>query len=140
MISTNLRACAWSPCDGVHMTVHDRAAIRSAVRRLLEALASRAPGHAVELRVPPYFAVQLIEGPRHTRGTPGAVVEMDADTLFALAEGSTAWDDAVGAGRIRASGERSDLRSLFPCVDVADGHTHLSSHAPDGQSRESAGM
>lgn len=91
----------------------DRASRRAAVKRLLAELSARAPGHAVELRVPPFAAVQLIEGPRHTRGTPGAVVEMDADTLFALGDGSLSWAAGVGAGRIRASGERSDLGWLF---------------------------
>ncbi len=86
---------------------------RAAVRALLARLSERAPGHSVELRVPPYAAVQLIEGPRHTRGTPSAVVEMDAVTLLALADGSLSWEDGVRTGRIRASGERSDLRHLF---------------------------
>ena len=90
-----------------------RAQQRVQVRAMLDRLAALAPGHAVELRVPPYAAVQLIDGPRHTRGTPGAVVEMDADTLFALADGSLSWSDGVRAGRIRASGERSDLSALF---------------------------
>lgn len=92
----------------------DRSARRAAVKQLLAVLAAQAPGHSVELRIPPYAAVQLIAGPRHTRGTPSAVVEMDADTLRALAEGSLTWEEGLGAGRIRASGERSDLRHLFP--------------------------
>lgn len=91
----------------------DRAARRAEVKRILAELAAAAPGHAVELRVPPFAAVQLIDGPRHTRGTPGAVVEMDADTLFALVEGALSWADGVRGGRIRASGERSDLSGLF---------------------------
>ena len=90
-----------------------RAQQRAQVRAMLDRLAAFAPGHAVELRVPPYAAVQLIDGPRHTRGTPGAVVEMDAETLFSLANGSLAWSDGVFDGRIRASGERSDLSALF---------------------------
>ena len=94
--------------------MNERAARRAEVKRILSALASKAPGHAVELRVPPFAAVQLIDGPRHTRGTPGAVVETDADTLSALADGSLAWADGVRSGRIRASGERSDLAWLFP--------------------------
>ena len=85
------------------------------MRALLEGLAAANPGHAVELRVPPFAAVQLIDGPRHTRGTPGAVVELDADTLFALADGSLDWSDGVREGRVRASGERSNLSALFPC-------------------------
>lgn len=95
------------------MSQPDPGAMRRRVRATLDELARRAPGHAVELRVPPYAAVQLIEGPRHTRGTPGAVVEMDADTLFALIDGSLAWATAVHEGRVRASGERSDLAHMF---------------------------
>ena len=96
------------------MSREERAALRSQVRALLDQLAAQVPGHAVELRVPPHAAVQLMEGPRHTRGTPGAVVELDAETLFALAAGRLAWSEGVRLGRIRASGERSDLRTLFP--------------------------
>lgn len=100
-------------CHSVRMSREARAAVRSQVRAVLDELAARAPGHAVELRVPPHAAVQLIDGPRHTRGTPGAVVELDADTLFALVAGSLRWADGVHEGRIRASGERSDLSHLF---------------------------
>lgn len=90
-----------------------RAQQRAQVRAMLDRLAALMPGHAVELRVPPYAAVQLVDGPRHTRGTPGAVVEMDAETLFSLADGSLVWSDGIFHGRIRASGERSDLSALF---------------------------
>jgi hypothetical protein len=98
------------------MNREERAAVRLTVRSLLETLSKQEPGHAVELRVPPHAAVQLVDGPRHTRGTPAAVVEFDADTLFALADGSLGWEEGVRAGRIRASGERSDLSRLFPLV------------------------
>ena len=90
------------------------AARRTAVRFTLEELAEVAPGNAVEVRVPPDGAVQAVEGPRHTRGTPPNVVETDAQTWLALATGSLTWDDAVSAGRIRASGERADLRAWLP--------------------------
>lgn len=96
------------------MTPEERAALQAAVLAVLARVQRAAPGHAVELRVPPFAAVQIVEGPRHTRGTPGAVVEMDAPTLLALDAGEVAWADAVYAGRIRASGERSDLSHLFP--------------------------
>jgi len=92
----------------------ERAAERARVRAVLDRLAAIAPGRSVELRVPPHAAVQLVEGPRHTRGTPGAVVELDAETLFALAAGELTWAEGMMAGRIRASGERSDLGHLFP--------------------------
>jgi hypothetical protein len=94
----------------------DRAAERRAVRWLLEELARRGPGHSVEVRVPPYAAVQAIAGPVHRRGTPSAVVEMDADTWLALATGATTWAEAAARGRIRASGERADLSPWLPLV------------------------
>jgi len=84
-----------------------RADVAAAVRFTLEELADVAPGHAVEVRVPPWGAVQAIEGPRHTRGTPPNVVETDPTTWFALVTGALGWDDAVIDGRVRASGERA---------------------------------
>ncbi|MGC5168328.1 sterol carrier family protein [Luteimicrobium sp. DT211] len=84
-----------------------RADVAAAVRFTLEELADVAPGHAVEVRVPPWGAVQAIEGPRHTRGTPPNVVETDPATWFALVTGGLTWDDAVADGRVRASGERA---------------------------------
>lgn len=92
----------------------DRAATRAAVMAVLERIQHAAPGHAVELRIPPYAAVQVVDGPRHTRGTPAAVVEMDARTLLELDSGSLSWTEGLHAGRIHASGERSDLAHLFP--------------------------
>ena len=87
---------------------------RTAVRFTLEELASVAPGNAVEVRVPPDGAVQAVEGPRHTRGTPPNVVETDPQTWLGLATGALTWDDAIAGGRIRASGERADLRDWLP--------------------------
>jgi hypothetical protein len=66
------------------------------------------------MRVPPFGAVQVIEGPRHTRGTPPNVVETDAATWIAVATGQEKWADAVTAGRIVASGVRADLSALLP--------------------------
>jgi hypothetical protein len=94
--------------------VPERADLRDAVRYLLEELAARAPGRSVEVRVPPYAAVQAVAGVRHTRGTPPAVVELDADTWIALATGELAWADAEASGRVSASGERADLSPLLP--------------------------
>lgn len=88
--------------------------VRTAVRYTLEELAARAPGRSVEVRVPPHGAVQAIEGPRHTRGTPPNVVETDAPTWLALVTGRIAWADAVADGRVRASGERADLAGHVP--------------------------
>ncbi|MEU6034632.1 sterol carrier family protein [Actinomadura sp. NPDC047616] len=91
-----------------------RPVLRGAVRELLDRLAELAPGRSVEVRVPPYAAVQCVAGPHHTRGTPPNVVEMDAPTLIALATGSLTWTAAVDSGRVRASGPRADLSGLLP--------------------------
>ena len=85
-------------------------------KHVLALLAERAPGRSVEVRVPPYAAVQAIPGVRHTRGTPPAVVETDVDTWLALATGGLTWDAAVAAGRVRASGERAELTPYLPLV------------------------
>lgn len=90
------------------------AELRDCVRALLDALAARAPGRSVEIRIPPFAAVQAVAGVQHRRGTPSAVVEMDAPTFFALVTGDLAWADATASGRVQASGERSDLTPLFP--------------------------
>ncbi|MFM1964657.1 MAG: hypothetical protein RL134_382 [Actinomycetota bacterium] len=87
---------------------------RAAVKATLGLLTSAAPGRSVEVRVPPYAAVQVIEGVKHRRGTPAAVVECDARTWLRLATGSLSWSDAVSSGTLRASGERSDLSAYLP--------------------------
>lgn len=94
----------------------DRNAQRIVVRVLAGLLASRAPGRSVELRIPPAAAVQLIEGPRHTRGTPPGIVETDPATFLRLATGRLTWSDAVEHGRLRASGERTDLSEYLPLL------------------------
>jgi hypothetical protein len=88
--------------------------VRLLVKHFLAVLADRSPGASVEVRVPPYAAVQAVAGVRHTRGTPPAVVELDADTWIALATGDLSWVDAEREGRVRASGERADLSSFLP--------------------------
>jgi Bacterial SCP ortholog len=92
----------------------DRTVVATAVRYLLQLLAAEAPGNSVEVRVPPHGAVQCIEGPGHTRGTPPNVVETDPDTWIALATGSLSWADAVAASRVSASGQRADLTAQLP--------------------------
>jgi hypothetical protein len=86
------------------------------VKRYLGVLQERAPGRAVEVRVPPYAAVQVIGGGTHTRGTPRAVVETDGETWIALATGELSWADAIESGRVHASGERADLSPYLPLV------------------------
>jgi hypothetical protein len=94
----------------------DPIAQRIAVKTLVDVLGTRAPGRAVELRIPPYTAVQVVEGPRHTRGTPPNVVELGPRAFLDLATGRTSWHDAVRNGQVRASGERSDLSAYFPLL------------------------
>ncbi len=95
-----------------------RPALAKAVRLSLRTLAQVAPGRSVEVRVPPFAAVQCVAGPRHTRGTPPNVIEMDARTWLELATGSLLWTDAVADGRIDASGSRADLSAILPIVRV----------------------
>jgi hypothetical protein len=94
----------------------DREAVAMAVRYLLQVLADNAEGNTVEVRVPPFGAVQAIDGPRHTRGTPPNVIEMDAATWLAIATGTLDWDLAVHDGRIAASGQRANLAGYLPVV------------------------
>ncbi|TQJ30510.1 sterol carrier family protein [Microbacterium sp. SLBN-146] len=91
-----------------------RTDVATAVRYLLQLLAEKAPGHTVEMRVPPFGAVQVVDGPRHTRGTPPNVVETDSATWIALALGEEHWADAAASGRIAASGTRANLSDLLP--------------------------
>lgn len=90
--------------------------LRQLTKHYLALLEVRAPGRSVEVRVPPYAAVQVVPGVRHTRGTPPAVVEMDAETWVALATGDLTWPAAEASGRLRASGERADLSPYLPLV------------------------
>ena len=91
-----------------------RSVIATAVRYSLEEVTARAPGNSVEVRVPPFGVTQCVEGPRHTRGTPPNVIECDAGTWLAMVTGRLSWADAVGAGRVAASGLRADLSALLP--------------------------
>ncbi|MFG1838526.1 sterol carrier family protein [Micromonospora sp. NPDC049175] len=92
----------------------ERPVFREAVRSLLAILAERAPGRSVEVRVPPYGAIQCVPGPRHTRGNPSNVVEMAADTWLELATGRIGWAEAVAEGRVQMSGVRADLSAYLP--------------------------
>jgi hypothetical protein len=96
---------------GVHPDPDD---LRDAVRLLLMALRTTAPGRTVEVRVPPYGAIQCVAGPRHTRGTPPNVVETDPMAFVRLATGRLDWTEAVRSGQVRASGIRADLSAYFP--------------------------
>ncbi|WP_448006439.1 sterol carrier family protein [Agromyces bauzanensis] len=96
----------------------DRSTLALAVRYTLQLLAEQAPGGTVEVRVPPHGAVQCIEGPKHTRGTPPNVVETDAATWLALAVGDLSWADARTSGRVHASGQRADLDGQLPVLRI----------------------
>ena len=102
--------------EALSRTDRNRDDERLLTKHFLALLVRRAPGRSVEVRVPPYAAAQAVEGVRHTRGTPPAVVELDADTWVALATGVTSWREAEAEGRVRASGERADLSAYLPLV------------------------
>ncbi len=92
----------------------DRTAVAGAVRTTLRWLAQEHPGRSVEIRVPPFGAVQAIPGPAHTRGTPSNVVEMSPETWLALVVGTLDWPDAAARGLVAASGTRADLSAVLP--------------------------
>ena len=84
-----------------------RADLAAAVRLSARTLEQVAPGHSVEVRVPPFVAVQCIAGPRHTRGTPPNIVETDPRTWLLLATGRLEFDRAVADGSVTQSGSRA---------------------------------
>ncbi|MFB7877710.1 sterol carrier family protein [Nocardia sp. NPDC056064] len=100
-------------------TAPGRAELGAAVKGTARALAGSAPGHSVEVRVPPFVAVQCIEGPRHTRGTPPNVVETDPRTWLLLATGLLDFDTAVDSGALSVSGLRArEIAGWLPIVAV----------------------
>jgi uncharacterized protein (TIGR03083 family) len=110
-------------CDDVSRSVPEREpvpwhrpALADTTRALAEFLAAQAPGRSVELRVPPYIAVQAIPGPRHTRGTPPNVIETDPVTWLRLATGRQSFADALARNAVRASGTRADLTDHLPVL------------------------
>jgi hypothetical protein len=97
-----------------------RAELAAAVRLTARTLAAQAPGTSVEVRVPPFVAVQCISGPRHTRGTPPNVVETDPRTWLLLATGLLAVTDASAAGALHLSGSRAgEIQTWLPLVRLA---------------------
>lgn len=100
-----------SDCEGV-LSVPDQVAL--ACRWSLQRLSDLAPGRSVEVRVPPYGAVQVIEGTTHTRGTPPAVIEVTPEIWLRLASGQIDYDHAVETGKVQASGLRADLKPWLP--------------------------
>ena len=87
--------------------------IRAQVKKILDLVKSVAPGKSVELRVPPYGAIQCVVGGNHRRGTPPNTVEMSGQTLVRLINESSLWSSLCESGEVRASGLLSDLSNLF---------------------------
>jgi Bacterial SCP ortholog len=93
--------------------------IMARVKAILSKVEAVAPGRSVELRIPPYAAIQCVAGTTHRRGTPPNVVEMEADTLFALFADTLKWAAGVSNGKIHASGTLSDLSKVFELVRIS---------------------
>lgn len=104
----------WAAANDSGESPAPRPVVATAVRWTTEELATRVPGRSVEVRVPPFAAVQCVEGTVHTRGTPPAVVETDPQTWLELATGRLGWADAVAKGALRVSGRRTDLSTHLP--------------------------
>lgn len=96
----------------------DHARVAVAVRYLLQLLEQRYPGRSVEVRVPPFGAVQCIAGPRHTRGTPANVIEIEPGAWVSLAVGDLSWQQALSTQQVSVSGVRADLTDLLPLINV----------------------
>lgn len=95
-------------------------ALKNRVKEILKIVQQVAPGNSVELRIPPYAAIQCVSGSVHRRGTPPNVVEMSGDTLMELVANPTCWDEFCHIGRISASGTNANLKDLFSKVSKLD--------------------
>ncbi|MGE0214288.1 sterol carrier family protein [Mycolicibacterium sp.] len=103
------------------LPIPDRAELGAAVRATARTLAAVAPGAAVEVRVPPFVAVQCLPGPKHTRGNPPNVVEADPRTWLLLATGLLTVEDAAAAGALQLSGSRAaEIAGSLPLVALPD--------------------
>ena len=98
----------------------DKVVEQTAVKYCLQLLHEKAPGNSVEVRIPPYAAVQVIPGISHKRGTPPAVIEMSARIWIDLAIGKIDWITTKNNGSISASGERADLSAYLPVISAQD--------------------
>ena len=95
----------------------DKDTLRTLVKYLLEILHQKVPGNSVEVRIPPFAAIQIIEGTTHRRGTPPAVVEINPEIFIKISLGEISWQNALNKGLIHASGQRTDLTEHFPLID-----------------------
>jgi hypothetical protein len=87
--------------------------LKTQVKQILKVVQEVAPGRSVELRIPPFAAIQCVGGNTHRRGTPPNVVEMSAETLLKLSENPVMWQQYCDLGSISASGTNSNLANLF---------------------------
>jgi len=87
--------------------------ITAAVKEILDLIKNISPGKSVELRVPPYGAIQCVTGSNHRRGTPPNTVEMSGQTLIRLINEPSLWITLCESGEVRASGLLSDLSNVF---------------------------
>jgi hypothetical protein len=97
--------------------------LKSRVREILKIVQQLSPGNSVELRIPPYAAIQCVPGSVHKRGTPPSVVEMSGQTLIELIDNPSNWDELCSKGLISASGTNSNLKDLFTQVSKLDSST-----------------
>jgi hypothetical protein len=88
------------------------------VKEVLDLIKSISPGKSVELRVPPYGAIQCVAGSNHRRGTPPNAVEMSGETLVKLIKEPSLWSSLCESGEVRASGLLSDLSNIFSLAAV----------------------
>jgi len=92
--------------------------LKAQVKKILKVVQELAPGRLVELRIPPYAAIQCVEGGNHRRGNPPNVVEMAPEALIALSNNSHKWDELLAENLIHASGTHSNLEELFVRVSI----------------------
>lgn len=97
--------------------------VKNRVKEILKIVQQVAPGSSVELRIPPYAAIQCVLGSVHRRGTPPNVVEMSGQTLIELVGNPIYWDEFCHAGCISASGTNANLKDLFIQVSKLDSST-----------------
>ena len=95
----------------------DKDSLRTLIKYFLEILHKKVPGNSVEVRIPPFAAIQIIEGTTHRRGTPPAVVEISPEIFIRISLGEITWQKALTQGLIQASGQRTDLTEHFPLID-----------------------
>ena len=100
-----------------HKNQLDKDSLRTLIKYLLEILHKKVPGNSVEVRIPPFAAIQIIEGTTHRRGTPPAVIEISPEIFIQISLGEITWEKALTQGLIQASGQRTDLTEHFPLMD-----------------------